>query len=159
MIDLSNYSCDKCAREFSRHCKHCWHTADKPPTKFKHKKKTGCETPGLRKPTPPPPPPTSGSNAVKPNPNYVPPASVAQPKTKESKTMYGLRLYIPFNELDTYIHEHIEATHKDHTFIPVKVEVNEIDLGIEISFVSAVPNETDGCRYQLDLNKLPKENN
>ena len=30
------------------------------------KKKTGCETPEFRKPTPPPPPPTSGSNAVKP---------------------------------------------------------------------------------------------
>jgi hypothetical protein len=30
----------------------------------------------LRRPTPPPPPPTSGSNAVKPNPNYIPPASV-----------------------------------------------------------------------------------
>jgi len=40
------------------------------------KKKTGCETPEFRKPTPPPPPPTSGSNAVKPNPNYIPPASV-----------------------------------------------------------------------------------
>lgn len=76
MIDLSDYSCDKCAREFSRHCKHCLHTAEKPPTRFKPKKKTGCETPELRKPTPPPPPPTSGSNARKPNPNYVPPASV-----------------------------------------------------------------------------------
>lgn len=41
------------------------------------KKKTGCETPELRKPTPPSPP-TSGSNAVKPNPNYVPPASVTK---------------------------------------------------------------------------------
>ena len=40
------------------------------------KKKTGLETPELRKPTPPPSPPTSGSNAHKPNPNYVPPASV-----------------------------------------------------------------------------------
>ena len=40
------------------------------------KKKTGIQTPEFRKPTPPPPPPTSGSNAVKPNPNYVPPASV-----------------------------------------------------------------------------------
>lgn len=30
------------------------------------KKKTGCETPELRKPTPPPPPPTSGSNAATP---------------------------------------------------------------------------------------------
>ena len=61
------------------------------------KKKTGCETPTYSrfsmapkparpsKPNPnyvppasvkPPKPPTSGSNAVKPNPNYVPPASV-----------------------------------------------------------------------------------
>ena len=40
------------------------------------KKKTGVQTPEFRKPTPPPPPPTSGSNAHKPNPNYVPPASV-----------------------------------------------------------------------------------
>lgn len=34
------------------------------------KKKTGCETPEFRRPTPPPPPPTSGSNAVKPNISY-----------------------------------------------------------------------------------------
>jgi hypothetical protein len=66
MIDLSNYSCDKCVREFSRHCKHCLHTAEKSPTSFKPKKKTGVQTPEFRKPTPPPPPPTSGSNAVKP---------------------------------------------------------------------------------------------
>ena len=38
------------------------------------KKKTGVQTPELRKPTPPPVRPT------KPNPNYVPPASVAPPK-------------------------------------------------------------------------------
>ena len=31
------------------------------------KKKTGVQTPELRRPTPPPPPPTSGSNAVKPS--------------------------------------------------------------------------------------------
>lgn len=44
---------------------------------FKRKKnKTGVQTPEFRKPSAPPPPPTSGSNAVKPNPNYVPPASV-----------------------------------------------------------------------------------
>ena len=45
------------------------------------KKKTGCETPEFRSKVPmppvkPPPPPTSGSNAVKPNPSYVPPASI-----------------------------------------------------------------------------------
>ena len=63
------------------------------------KKKTGVQTPELRNPPPPPPiprnpnlgyqpaytstqnpppPPTSGSNAVKPNQNYVPPASVGE---------------------------------------------------------------------------------
>ena len=68
MINHSDYSCDKCAREFSRHCKHCYHTVDKPPTRFKLKKKTGIQTPEFKKPTPPPPPPTSGSNAVKPSP-------------------------------------------------------------------------------------------
>jgi hypothetical protein len=163
MIDLSNYSCDKCAREFSRYCKHCLHTAEKPPTRFKPKKKTGVQTPEFRKPSAPPPPPTSGSNAVKPNPNYVPPASVAKPKEKENMTvnttMYGLKLYIPFEDLNAYIHEHIESAHKDHIFIPVKTEVNELDLGIEISLISAVSNEFDSRdRYKLDLNKLPKEN-
>lgn len=45
------------------------------------KKKTGVQTPEFRKPTPPPlKPPTSGSNAVRPNPNYVPPVSVAKPR-------------------------------------------------------------------------------
>ena len=43
------------------------------------KKKIGVQTPELRNPAPPPPPPTSGSNAVKPNLNYVPPASVKKP--------------------------------------------------------------------------------
>lgn len=45
---------------------------------FKRKKKrTGCETPEYSYTTPPPPP-TSGSNVHKPNPNYVPPASVRE---------------------------------------------------------------------------------
>ena len=171
MLDLSKYSCDKCKREFSRHCKHCWHTTDKPPTRFKPKKKTGVQTSEFRKPSAPPPPPTSGSNAVKPNPNYVPPASTPRcnplpmppikPAKKENttmnKTMYGLNLYIPFEELDAYIHERIDAKYKDQTFIPVKVEVNELDLSIDIKLLSASSVEIDNCRYKLDLNALPKE--
>ena len=76
-----------------------------------------------------------------------------------NKTMYGLKLYIPFDELDDYIHEHLEEKYRDHTFVPVKVEVNEIDLSIDIQLISVVPVEIDDCRYKLDLNKLPKENN
>jgi hypothetical protein len=48
--------------------------------------------------------------------------------------------------------------YKDHTFIPVKVDVNEVSLDVEISFVSANPIECDK-RYKLDLNALKKENN
>ena len=57
------------------------------------KKKTGVQTPELRKTTPPPPHPTSGSNAVKPNPNYIPPASVAKPR------IYGMNL----EDLDNWV--------------------------------------------------------
>ena len=50
------------------------------------KKKTGTQIPPQYNPPPmppvkPPKPPPSGSNAVKPNPNYTPPASV-KPKTE-----------------------------------------------------------------------------
>lgn len=105
-----------------------------------------------------PPPPTSGSNAVKPNPNYVPPASVTKPKVKENKTMYGLNLYIPFEELDAYIHERIDKNYGDLTFVPVKVEINDIDLSIDIKLLSASSVEIDNCRYKLNFNALPKEN-
>ena len=154
------------------------------------KKKTCCETPTRSRfsmapnsnlgwqptkssGTKPPKPPTSGSNAVKPNPNYVPPASTPRynplpmppikPAKEENemmnKTMYALNLYIPFEELDAYIHEYIDEKYKDHTFMPIKVEVNELDLSIDIKLISVSPIETDNCRYKLDLNKLPKENN
>ena len=90
MTDLSNYSCDKCNREFSRFCSRCLHTADEPPTKFKPKKSTGCKTPEYGRTSPPPnpnlgwqptkalgtKPPNTGSNVVKPNPNYTPPPTV-----------------------------------------------------------------------------------
>ncbi len=69
------------------------------------KKKTGCETPEFKKTTlppnhnfgwqptksldtKPPKPPTSGSNVVKPNPNYIPPASVTKPRTM----IYSMKL-------------------------------------------------------------------
>ena len=168
------------------------------------KKKTGCETPELRKYTPPPPPPTSGSNAVKTgsqvpsqyNPPPMPPVKPPKPPTsgsnafkptiycghqpsytstqnppnvfssvikpekeKEKRTMYGLKLYISFDDLNTYIHNHTDAKYKDHTFVPVKVEVNDLDLSIDISLISAGSVEVDQCRYKLNLNELPKENN
>ena len=76
----------------------------------------------------------------------------------DKHTMYGLKLYIPFEELNQYIHDRIEDVYKDHTFIPVKVEVNDVTLDIDISLLSVMPIDCDK-RYKLDLNALPKENN
>lgn len=72
--------------------------------------------------------------------------------------MYGLKLYIQFEDLNTYIHNHVNDTYKDHTFIPIKAEINDIGLSLDITLLSANPIESDRCRYRLDLNKLPKEN-
>ena len=74
-----------------------------------------------------------------------------------NNTMYGLKLYIPCGDLDKYIHDNIEEAYEDHTFVPIKVEVNEVTLDVEISLVSAIPIKCDK-RYKLDLNKLQKEN-
>lgn len=93
---------------------------------------TECKTPAFRKPTPPP-----------------------KPRTH---TMYGLNLYISFDDLNTYIHNHIGEIYEDHTFIPVKAEVNELGLGIDITLMSANPIESDGRRYKLDLNAIAEEN-
>lgn len=102
------------------------------------KKKTGCETPEFRSKVPMPP--------IKPA------------REKEDKTMHGLKLYIPFEDLDAYIHNHIDKNYKGHTFIPIKTEIDDVGLGIEITLMSANPIESSGCRYKLDLNELPKEN-
>lgn len=118
------------------------------------KKKIGIETPEYGKPTPPPPP-TSGSNAFKPNPNYIPPASVKQ---SNDKTMYGLKFFIPFEDFNKYLRNHIDETYRDRIFIPVKAEINEVDLSVDITLLSTSLIEYDSYRYKLDLNQLPKEN-
>lgn len=71
--------------------------------------------------------------------------------------MYGLKLFIPFEDLNTYIQNHVDEIYKDHTFIPVKAEINDVGLSLDITLLSANPIECDGCRYRLDLNKLSKE--
>lgn len=76
-----------------------------------------------------------------------------------NKTTYGLKLYIPFEELDAYIHEHIDKNYEDLTFVPVKVEINELDLSIDIKLLSAGSVVIDNCRYKIDLNALHREDN
>lgn len=74
------------------------------------------------------------------------------------KHMYGMRLYIPFEEINDYVHNHTEENYEDLTFIPIKAEVNVLSSEIEISLVSAVPNEFYDTRIKLELDQSQKEN-
>ena len=71
--------------------------------------------------------------------------------------MYGLKLFIPFEDLNTYIQNNINEPYQDHTFIPIKAEINDVGLCLDITLLSANPIESN-YMYKLDLNKLPKEN-
>lgn len=68
----------------------------------------------------------------------------------------GLKLYIPCADLNNYIRNYVDEEYKDHTFIPVKVEVNEFDLSVEMCLVSTTPIAANGFRYKLDLDLLTK---
>ena len=72
--------------------------------------------------------------------------------------MYGLKVYISFEDLSAYVRNNIDGSYKDLTFVPIKAEINEGDMSVEISLVGGNLIETDGRRYKLDLNKLQKEN-
>ncbi len=71
--------------------------------------------------------------------------------------MYGLKLHILFDDLNTYIHNYIDKEHNDNIFMPIKVEIGEFDRGIDITLIPTIPTEPSMRRYILDLNKLPKE--
>ena len=118
---------------------------------FRNKdKKTGVQTPELRKPTPPPHPPTSGSNAVKPNPNYIPPASTPR---------YNPPPMPPVNPPKENI---IDTNHlRIKTLEAVRIEVNKNHLiaSIEVAElqestkvqVSTNSSSREDCNYKGDL--------
>lgn len=68
----------------------------------------------------------------------------------------GLKLYIPCEDLNNYIRNHVDEAYKDYTFMPVKVEINEFDLSVEICLVSTTPIEHNQFRYKLVLDALVK---
>jgi hypothetical protein len=70
--------------------------------------------------------------------------------------MYGLKLYITLEDMNDYIRTKVNPLYKDLNFIPLKAEINENDLSLDITLISADPIEFDG-RYKLDLDKLPQE--
>ena len=70
--------------------------------------------------------------------------------------MYGLKLFIPFEDLNSYIQNNINEPYQGHTFIPVKAEINATDFSLDITLLSANAIESKG-RYRIDLDKLLKE--
>ena len=106
------------------------------------------KTPEFSKPTAPP----------NPNPNYKPPAFVASPKQSNDKIMYGLKLYVTFEDINNYIQTKVDPQYKDCTFIPIKAEINENDLSIDVTLISTDDvGDKNHYRYKLNLDKLPKE--
>lgn len=75
---------------------------------------------------------------------------------KESCMVNGLKLYIPLDDLNNYIRNHVNEEYKNHTFIPVRVEVNELDFSVEMCLVTTTPIEPNQFRYKLDLDLLTK---
>ena len=113
------------------------------------KKKTGCETPEFRKPTPPPPP-TSGSNAVKQNPNYVPPASVT--KSKIIEDIHPVQLYCTVDDLNAYIRKQLGGNYVNNTYVPISATVNTYTLNVEIYLAAVNPIDSDyGQRIRLEV--------
>lgn len=71
--------------------------------------------------------------------------------------MHGLKLYITLDDLNDYIHNHINEAYEGHTFIPVKVEIDELSGDLEINLLTTNYIGCSGFRYKLDLNKIQKE--
>ena len=66
--------------------------------------------------------------------------------------MTALKLYCTFDDINEYIQKRISEEYKDHVFIPVKVEINERDLSIDVTLVSpdALDVNYHGYRYKLE---------
>jgi hypothetical protein len=66
--------------------------------------------------------------------------------------MYGLKLYITLEDMNNYIRTKVDSKYKNSTFIPIKAEVNENDLSIDLTLVEANSLDSrDGRRYKLEL--------
>lgn len=68
--------------------------------------------------------------------------------------MTALKLYCTFDDINEYIQKRISEEYKDHVFVPVKVELNERDLSIEMTLVaptaSDIHHSGQGYRYKLE---------
>ena len=72
--------------------------------------------------------------------------------------MYGLKLYVTFEDIKNYIQTKVDPQYNDFNFIPIKAEINENDLSIDVTLISTDDvGDKNYRRYKLDLDKLAKE--
>ena len=50
--------------------------------------------------------------------------------------MYGVKLYLTFDELNEHMRDKVDSQYRNTKFIPIKVEINETDLSVEITMIS-----------------------
>ena len=74
--------------------------------------------------------------------------------------MYGLKLYVTLEDMNDYIRNKVNPEYKDCTFIPIKAEINENDLSLDVTLVSTDDIEDKNYhRYKVDLQldkKIPE---
>lgn len=69
--------------------------------------------------------------------------------------MNALKLYCTFEDINNYIRTKVDPKCQNSTFIPIKAEVNELDLSIDVTLVEADSLESaDGRRFKLELSTL-----
>lgn len=68
--------------------------------------------------------------------------------------MNVLNLYCTFEDINNYIRTKVDPKYKNSTFIPIKAEVNELDLSIDVTLVEVDSLKgRDGRRFKLELSQ------
>ena len=74
--------------------------------------------------------------------------------------MHALKLFCTFEDMNNHIRTKVDPKYKDCTFIPIKAEINENDLSLDITFISTDDIEDKNYhRYKVDLQsdkKIPE---
>ena len=66
--------------------------------------------------------------------------------------MYAIKTYVTFEDINNYIRNKVDPQYKDCTFIPIKAEINENDLSLDVTLISTDDIEDKNYhRYKVDL--------
>lgn len=66
--------------------------------------------------------------------------------------MNALKLYVTFEDINNYIRTKVNPQYKDFNFIPIKAEINENDLSIDVTLISMDDvGDKNHYRYKVNL--------